>query len=106
MHDTYSVEGKGTMRFDIDCGEVKLRVHSDAEGKEMLLCYGPNNPSTSDVAYLVERSFEKCPVYVNVIELYRDEPTVRDVQIAHDGDTVTVRVAHADGSERVRTFAI
>ena len=106
MHDTYSVEGKGTMRFDVDCGKVKLRVHSDAEGKEMLLCYGPNNPSTSDVAYLVERSFEKCPVYVNVIELYRDEPTVRDVQIERDGDTVTVKVAHADGSERVRTFEL
>ena len=106
LHDAYSADGKGVMRIAYDCGECRMSIHADAEGKEMLLSYGPNNPSTGDIAYLLERSYDRCPVYANVIDFYRDEPNVLGVEYIHGEGSLTVRVTEKDGSIAEETFNI
>ena len=62
-------------------------------GIEDLLEYalGPNNPSTSDISYIIERSYDKKVVFVNVIEAHRrGEAVIDSVDINLENDGITV----------------
>ncbi len=106
FHDAYSVAGKGVSRITYDCGDYSVAIHADAEDKELILTYGPNNPSTDDVAYLLERSYESCPLYANVIDVYKGEPNVTDVEYLRDGGALTVRITERDGKVVERRFEL
>ena len=97
LRDAYTAEYSGVARISVDCDDIKLDIHADTEGKELILAYGPSNPSTSDLSYVLERSYERCPVYANVIDVYRDEPNVRSVEYIHGETTLTVRVTETSG---------
>ena len=68
----------------------------------MIYAEGPGNPADRRVAYLLQRSYDKCPVYVNVIESYKGESVIEGVEASVSGERVSVRVTERSG--KVRTL--
>lgn len=66
---------------------IRTTVYSMQCGQKILLGMGPDNPSTSDVCYLIERRYGGKAVYAHVIESDDGENVIQDVkfEIGDDG---------------------
>ena len=93
---------KLTYRADGWC----MDVHTLAEGKELILAKGPNNPATSSVSYLLERTTEKCPIFINVIEAYKSDSVITSVEMKNTDGNVEVTVTEKSGKIRELKFNI
>ena len=90
--------GKGVERISVVADDYVLDTYAYAEGKQLVFAKGPDCPSTSLISYLIERSNERCPLYVNVIEAHRHGEAVIDkVDVSVTGDEVTVTVYEKSG---------
>ena len=76
-----------------------MDIYTLADGKEIIYAKGPNNPASTNVSYLLERTYEKCPTFVNVIEAHKGESIIRSVNIEKDKGAVTVTVTEKSGRE-------
>ncbi len=106
LHSACSHRGKGTEVYTYDCGGVYLDIHALAEGFDVIHAKGPNNPSTSDISYLLLRTTEKKGVFVSVFETYKGEKTINNVNITVQNDRVLLLVDYINGNTRDFTFDI
>ena len=97
LHNAYSIPGEGVMKISYDCDGVALDIHAYAEGKEIIFARGPNNPSTSDISYLFERTCDENAVYVNVIEAHNGESLIENVNIDIQNGLVSVKIEETNG---------
>ena len=104
MSNAYIAKGQGMMKIEYLCDGFKMDVHTLAEGKELIYAEGPNNPADTNVSYLLERSQDKCPIYVNVIESYKDNSKISKVEASVNDGRVIVKVTEVSG--RVRELDI
>ena len=99
LTDVYSYTGCGITKLTYNCGDgVSLDIHALSDGKELIFAKGDNNPATSKISYVMERCFEKEPIYVNVIEAYKDKNSViAKVDAVNENGKITVTVYEKNG---------
>lgn len=92
FHDIKSLKkADGVIKSEYDCGEFDIDIYSLSHNRELIYALGPNNPSTSDISYIIERSYDKKVVFVNVIEAHRrGEAVINSVDINLENDEITV----------------
>ena len=100
LHDAYAVKNDGVVKLSYDCGGFDLDIHTLAGGMELVFAQGPNNPATSDISYLLERTSAKNVIYVNVIEAHKSAPTVKNVNISVQNRKVSVKIEESSGKVR------
>lgn len=100
MSNAYIAKGEGMMKIEYLCDGFRMDVHTLADGKELIYAEGPNNPTDTNVSYLLERSYDENPVYVNVIESYKSEPKIASVKATVTDGKVTVTVTEKCGKTR------
>ena len=102
--NAYATDGEGIIKTEYLCDGFTMDVYTLADGKEMIYAEGPNNPADTNVSYLIERSYDENPVYVNVIESYKDERAIADVKASVKDGRVRVTVTEVSG--KVNTLDI
>ncbi len=95
--NAYATDGAGIMKTEFLCDGFTMDVYTLADGKEMIYAQGPNNPADTNVSYLIERSYDENPIYVNVIESYKTESKIESVKASVNGRRVTVSVTERSG---------
>ena len=101
IKNAYVDKADGIVKCEYVCDGFNLDIHALASGHEMIYAEGPNNPADRNVSYLLERSTEKCPVYVNVLEAYKDESVISTVEASVSDGTVSVKVTEKSGKVRI-----
>lgn len=104
INNGYVNKGEGIVKCEYVNGDVKVDIYALAEGLDMVYAEGPNNPADKKVSYLLERTNDKCPVYVNVVETYKGESVIADVCATVKGGKVSVKVTEKSG--KVRTLEV
>ena len=104
IKNAYVDKADGIVKCEYVCDGFNLDIHALASGHEMIYAEGPNNPADRNVSYLLERSAEKCPVYVNVLEAYKGESVISTVEASVSDGTVSVKVTEKSG--KVRTLEV
>ncbi len=112
IHDVQRRRAAGTQmetveKISYQDEDVYTDVYSMANGEEILMGIGPNNPSISEIPYLVERRFGGKTVYAHVIESYRGENAGQIEYVAFEMDDKgcgTITVTEKDGKKRVFSF--
>lgn len=102
----YFTTRKGITTFNYVSENGNLNVHTLSDGLELIMAEGPDNPANRNVAYLLERTTESSPVFVNVIEAFKDTPTVKEVCASLEGGKVTVNVTENSGKLRTLTVEL
>ena len=100
IKNAYVNKGEGIVKCEYTHEEYKVDIHALADGLEMVYAEGPNNPADTSVSYLLERSYSKCPVYVNVIEAYKSESVIDKVEASVECGKVSVKVTEKSGKEK------
>lgn len=100
IKNAYINKGEGIVKCEYTHGDCKVDIHALADGLEMVYAEGPNNPADTNISYLLERSYSKCPVYVNVIEAYKGESVIERVDAKIDGGKVAVTVVLKNGNTK------
>ena len=85
-------------------GKANVDVYTEASGLELVFGEGPNNPADVNVAYLLERSSEKCPTFVNVIETHKGEGVIDSVRIERGDNSIKVSITEKNG--KIRTLDV
>lgn len=76
-------------------------IHTDIfswnQGQEIFFGKGPDNPSVSDVNYLIERSYGEQAVFAHVITAYDGSCPVKDVKFSVEKEKIRIAVEEENG---------
>lgn len=76
-------------------------IHTDIfswnQGQEIFFGKGPDNPSVSDVNYLIERSYGEQAVFAHVITAYDGSCPVKDVKFSMEKEKIWIAVEEENG---------
>lgn len=75
-------------------------------GQILIDAEGPDNPSTEEIAYLIERRMGSSVLSAHVIESWRDRPAVTQVQFEQENGQLKIVVTEAAGRERAFSVSI
>ena len=106
FRNAYSMSKDGMIKCEYTNGDLKMDIHTHASNRELIFAEGPGNPANETVSYLIERTNEKCPVYVNVIEAYKGESIINSVKIDCLGRNIRVVVNEKCGKTRTLNIDI
>ena len=98
-----TMTAEGIVKCEYFCNDFKLNIHALADGLDLIFAEGPGNPTNETVTYLLERTNKKCPIYVNVIEAYKDEPVIDSVDIKISDQKAFVTIIEKSGKLRHTT---
>ena len=101
IKNAYFSKGEGLVKCVYRHEDYTVNIHALADGLEMIYAEGPNNPADTNVAYLLERSSDKCPVYVNVVETFETESVIDKVEASVKDGAVSVKVTEKSGKVRI-----
>jgi hypothetical protein len=104
INNAYVNPTEGIVKCEYVGEDCKVDVFALADGLDMVYAEGPNNPADKKVAYLLERTKAKCPVYVNVIEAYKTDSVIGRVEAEVKDGKVHVTVTEKSG--KVRTLSV
>ena len=90
----------GVLKSEFKKGELSLDVYTLTRNCDMIYAQAPDNPADKRVSYLLERTNEKCPVYVNVIEAHKAGGVISSVEATVENGTVCVTVTEHSGRTR------
>ena len=97
LHSLTYRKGEGAELQRYRCDGVFLDCHFLADGFTVIEGKGPNNPSVSDICYLLLRSEEPSPIYACVIEAHEGNSVIESVNIEKRGDEIAVTVKEISG---------
>ena len=97
IKNAYFDKAEGIVKCEYQNGDTKTDVYALSDGFEIIYAEGPGNPADRIVSYLLERSYAKCPVYVNVIETYKGESVISNVEASVNNGKVSVKVTEKSG---------
>ncbi len=100
IKNAYINKGEGIVKCEYTHDDYKVDIHALVDGLEMVYAEGPNNPADKNVSYLLERTYAKCPVYVNVVEMYKDSSVIANVEASVKDEKVFVTVTEVSGKVR------
>lgn len=106
LKNGYSLSANGILKCEYVKDDFRLDIHAFTDGRELIFAEGPGNPTDRTVSYLLERTNEKCPVYVNVIEAHRNDAVIKAVDVQIKNKTVSVTVSEKCGKARSLCVAL
>ena len=77
-----------------------MDIYTLAKGMDIIFAKGPSNPANKSLSYLIERTSERCPIFINVIEAYRSDSVISSVEIEKTDNSVEVTVKEKTGTIR------
>lgn len=106
LHDmkTEPLKTKGTYEKIYECDGVFTKIYGLLNGQTVMTAAGPDNPSSGEISYLVERRCGKQIVSAHVIESWKKDPHVQNVEFQIDEDTLFVTVTDYEGKNDTITF--
>ena len=104
MSNAYVATESGVIKCEYACDGCRTDVYVLADGHELVYAQGPAKPANHKVSYLLERSYAKCPVYVNVVETYKTDSVIEKVEAYVSNNEATVTVTEKCG--KVRTVKV
>lgn len=98
LHEVTRVQGEKIVRSEWQLEDTHFQVFSLANNSEIYYGLGPDNPSVTNLSYIINRQYGKQAIFVNVLESYQDAPVVKQVEIAveHDRVQVVIKTEQAD----------
>lgn len=92
LHDMKILKNQnGIVKSEYDCGEFDLDIYSVVSDRDLIYALGPNNPSTSDISYIIQRSYDKRVVFVNVMEAHKDgNKIIKSVDVDRENSKITI----------------
>ena len=93
----------GTYIREYCSSEIKSRIFGFGNGQKIFDAYGPDNPSITDTAYLIERRFGGCMLAAHVIETWKEESKVQMVNFYRENSMLKIEVIIG---ENKRWFAL
>lgn len=100
LSDAYSYRCDRPIKLTYCAEDWYMDVYTSAEGRELIFAKGPNNPATTSVSYLLERTAEKSPIFINVIEAYKSDSVISSVEICSTDGRIEVTVTEKSGKVR------
>lgn len=107
LHDIQeeTVETKGTYQKTYESGGVFTTIYGLSNGQTIFTAMGPDNPSSGEIAYLMERRFGSSMICAHVVESWKEAPMVQDVEFKNEevetGKVqICVTVTEQDGETR------
>lgn len=88
---------KKELKLSFGIGGGFLDIHAFTSNKDVFVAKGPDNPSTTDIFYVVERSFDKSVVFVNVIEAYKVSSKISKLDVNFRDGLVDIRIEEKTG---------
>lgn len=79
---------------------VYTAVWGMENGQILIDAAGPDNPSTEEITYLIERRMGSDILSAHVIESWKDAPAVTQVQFEQENEQLKIFVTEADGRQR------
>lgn len=102
LHSASKVKGGGVKKYTYDCGGFDLNLYALSDGKDIIFAKGPDNPSTKDISYILERTNDKKVIYVNVIEANRKgEDVIKCVSAEVLGSEIKIKITEKNGTVRL-----
>ena len=101
---TEPLKTKGTYEKIYECDGVFTKIYGLLNGQTVMTAAGPDNPSSGEISYLVERRCGKQIVSAHVIESWKKDPHVKNVEFQIDEDTLFVTVTDYEGKNDTITF--
>lgn len=97
--------GRGTyqrvyQRVDEKDSTIFTSVWGMDNGQVLIDATGPDNPSTKEIAYLIERRTGSSALSAHLIESWKDAPSVRQVQFEQGDGQMEILVWEADGRQK------
>ena len=90
-----------THRLEWKCDGFSMAVFSLANGQSQITAVGPDNPSSGEISYLIERRYASGVLAAHVIECYKDAPTVQSATFSkNENRELVVTVTERTGNVR------
>ncbi len=84
---------------------VYTAVYGMNNGQDTICAAGPDNPSNTELCYLMERRFSSSILCAHVIESWTDQPVIRDVSFYIKENQIRIQVVRQDGSTEECRFS-
>ncbi len=97
FHDVKSIMQKNKLKLSFGIDGGFLDIHAFTSNKDVFVAKGPDNPSTTDIFYVIERSFDKSVVFVNVIEAYKVSSKISKLDVNFSDGLVDIRIEEKTG---------
>lgn len=106
LHDIKAdpVKMEGTYRKTYETDGVYTRIYGLSNGQTVLSAMGPDNPSSGEISYLMERRQGSSILCAHVIESWKESPCVKDVEFQVSESEITAVVTDCEGQEKRFTF--
>lgn len=106
LHDVVKVRHEDTSKtvYELENGR-KADLYAMAFHGDTYYGLGPDNPSISDISYVLERKKGGRAVYFHVLEVYTEAPVIEAVDFQCTKDTATVFIRE-DGTVREISFTL
>lgn len=101
LKNVSSIKNQGTVKSTWELNQCDFNLYSfSSNDGEVYYGQGPNNPSTNDISYIVNRVVGESNIFVNVFEAHKkNKPVLKDIEIRDDEDKVTINITKEDGTK-------
>lgn len=102
LHDIKAdpVKTEGIYHKTYESHGVFTRIYGLLDGQTVLSAVGPDNPSSGEISYLMERRRGSSPLFVHVVESWKESPYIENVKIQVSGREIRVAVTDSRGHEK------
>ena len=85
-------------------GNCCTSVYGMGNGQTVITAKGPDNPSMKELEYLIERRTGTSMAAVHVIESWKEQEVIQQVQFEPEGENLKIRIQEKNG--KIRCFPI
>lgn len=86
--------------------DVFTTVFGMKNGQTLIDAVGPDNPSTEDISYIIERRESGSVCFAHVIESWKEEPTIKQVEFEEENGVLKITVAKTGGEKKDFVFSV
>lgn len=107
LHDIKAdpVKTEGTYEKTYESDGVFTRIYGLSNDQTIMTAVGPDNPSSGEISYLMERRQDSKIIYAHVIESWTDKPSVKNVEFRVTGEEIAVVVTDCKSKEEKFAFS-
>ena len=108
LHDikTDPIKTEGTYEKTYECDGVFTKIYGLSNGQTVMTATGPDNPSSEEISYLVERRHGNRIFCAHLMESWTKEPYVKNVEFQVSDEKITAVVTGCDGKESAVIFEL
>lgn len=106
LHDCKAVAATGSYRRTYQDEDVYTTVYGMNNGQTLITASGPDNPSSREVSYLIERRQGGAVVCAHVIESHKGEAQLAEVSFTQDEQEIRIHITTKNKEKKVISFSI